>query len=262
MRPRFAAKYVVYNDDEWLPCSVASIYDAVDAVYFFVSEYPWRGPKTDNTATLDCIASLPDPDAKIHLVKGSWREEVQQRNDALERLQKDGFDYAFIIDADEIYDSHAVLQMIQYACARPEIGCWHAATVIYWKSPYFRIDPPERYHPPIFLKIGTGKFIEYCNCRSHSHELMPPQVGFQHHMSYARTDAQILKKITSFSHSHQVRPDWYEKVWLAWDHDHSITDLCPYNPGAYERAVEVPPAAVPPAVWEHLKRRNFLGVSF
>ena len=64
-------------------------------------------------------------------------------------------------------------------------------------------------------------------------------------MSYARTDEQIRRKISSFSHSHQVRIGWFENTWKAWDNDHSITDLCPYNPGVFHRAVPVPPEVLP-----------------
>lgn len=259
MRPPVAALYVVYNDDEWLPCSIASIYDAVDAVYFFASEFPWYGPPVDNAQMYRCIEEYPDPAGKIRLVRGSWREEVPQRNAALDRLAQDGFAYAFIIDADEIYDRDAAARMVAYASAKPEIGCWHTTTVIYWKSPRYRIDPPEKYHKPILLKIGAGRFIEYNNPRANAHELIPPQVGFLHHMSYARTDEQISKKLRAFGHANQIRPDWFETVWKAWDSDHRITDLCPYNPGAFERAVEVPEFAIPDVVREYLRRNNFVG---
>ncbi|MCB0324264.1 MAG: hypothetical protein KDD69_11860, partial [Bdellovibrionales bacterium] len=58
--PSFAAFYCLFDDDEWLTLSIRSIYSAVDAIYFFVSDIPWNGPQTDNTRTIETIRSFPD----------------------------------------------------------------------------------------------------------------------------------------------------------------------------------------------------------
>lgn len=247
--PGIAAFYCVYDDDEWLSYSIASIYDAMDRIYFFVATAPWNGVITDNSKTISCIQCFPDPENKIRLLRGDWRDEVEQRNQALEIMIKDGFTYAFIVDADEIYDTSSLKNMLAYACSRPEVGCWHCWFIHYWKSAGYRINPPEKHNPPVLLRLGTGSFIEYRNCLSTlPHQLIPAEIGFCHHMSYARTDQQIHRKITSFSHSHQIKPDWFESVWKAWDLDRSIKDLCPYNPGAFHEAVPVPAEVLPPVL--------------
>jgi len=261
-RSSFAAMYVVYDDTEWLECSVASIYSAIDAIYFFVSDVPWNGPPTGNQKTIECINNLHDPDGKIHLVEGHWPEEVDQRNQALAELIVDDFKYGLIIDADEIYNTNALKNMMQYAIERPEIECWHVVTTIYWKSPLYRIHPPEAYHPPVFLLLGTGGFVEYNNCLASSHDLIPPEIGFQHHMSYARSNEQIKRKINSFGHANQIREGWYEKVWMGWDDDHTITDLSPYNPGAFERTVDVSVEVLPEAVREYMAKNPHLFPDF
>ena len=111
--PSIAAFYCVYDDDEWLPYSVTSIYDAVDKIYFLVNDRPWNGPATGNERTLSCIRSQSDSDAKIQVVRGDWATEVEQRNFAMALITNDGFDYGFIIDADEIYETGALTN-----CAR------------------------------------------------------------------------------------------------------------------------------------------------
>jgi len=245
MSASIAAVYCTYDDAEWLPHSLASIYPAVDAIYILISDRPWNGPHLAPDETLQCVEAFPDPSKKIRLVRGHWSGEVEQRNAGLELLARDGFTYCFIIDSDEIYDTDALIQMFRYALSKPEVGCWHCWFIVYWKSPRYRIDPPENHHPPVLLKLGAGAFAEYRNCLAHSHELIPPQIGFCHHMSYARSDEQILKKIRSFSHSHQIDPLWFEKKWKGWDQDHAVTDLCPYNPGVFQRTAEVPLEALP-----------------
>ena len=250
MSPRVAAFYCVFDDDEWLPFSLASIYPCMEKIYFFVSHRPWNGPVTDNSTTLRVIEEFPDPDNKIELIRGEWTNEVQQRNAAMAHITIKGFDYAFIIDADEIYHPDALRNMLALAASRPEVEVWHCWFIHFWKSSGYRIDPPENHHPPILLKPGCGGFLEYRNCVANKHELIPAEIGFCFHMSYARTDEQIRRKLTAFSHSHQVAPDWFDRVWKGWDNDHSITDLCPYNPGVFERAVAVDPQLLPPVLQE------------
>ena len=248
--PTFAACYCTYDDAEWLGYSIGSIYPVVDAIYVLVSSRPWNGPPTSPEETLRLVKNFPDPAAKIKLVRGDWASEVEQRNFGLALLGRDGHDYCFIIDADEIYDTQALARMRDFAQEHPQIDCWHSWFIVYWKTPRYRIDPPEKHHPPVFLRIGTGAFLEYRNCVAGSHELIPAELGFCHHMSYARSDEQILRKIRSFSHSHQVDPQWFENKWKAWDNDRSISDLCPYNPGVFERTTEVPEAALPQVLRE------------
>ncbi len=245
MSASFAACYCTYDDAEWLGYSLASIYPAVNAIYLLVAARPWNGPFTSPDETLLVIRNFPDPDGKIRLLRGEWTSEVEQRNAALVLAAGDTHDYCFIIDSDEIYDTPALARMLEYVRARPEIGCWHCWFIVYWKTPQFRIDPPEQHHPPVFLKLHAGAFVEYRNCIADSHELIPAEVGFCHHMSYARTDEQIQRKIQSFSHSHQIDPEWFEKKWKTWDSDHSVGDLCPYNPGVFEGTAEVPESALP-----------------
>lgn len=239
-----AACYCVYDDYEWLKPSLTSIYDAVDAIYVLVSDAPWNGPFTETQQTIEVINTFPDPQKKIRLKRGSWRSEVEQRNAALALVEFEKIDYALIIDADEVYDTNSLKRMIAHAAAHPDVGCWHSLFVVYWKSPSFRIDPPEPHHPPILLRMGSGAFVEYRNCICDKHALIPPEIGFCHHLSYARTNEQMERKLKAFSHASQVRPGWYEEKWLAWDRDHSISDLNPCIPDYYQRAVPVAPEAL------------------
>ncbi len=96
-RPTFAAVYIVYDDITWLETSLESIYAECDAVYFLVSDRPWYGEPTDNRRTIDCIKNFPDAEGKIHIVHGSWKIEVDKRNEGLDILRKAGYTYCFII---------------------------------------------------------------------------------------------------------------------------------------------------------------------
>ena len=68
-----------------------------------------------------------------------------------------------------------------------------------------------------------------------------------HHMSYARSDAQILRKITTFGHARDVAPDWYdERVAQVGRRITPLRNLNPCWPAAYHQIVEQPYEALPP----------------
>lgn len=251
--PSFAAVYCVYDDAAWLAESVESIYNNVAAIYVLVSDRPWNGDAGDCSETLKLVESLPDPAGKIQLVRGSWATEAEQRNAGLDLVSEAGHGYCMVIDADEVYHPTDLRRMMKLAVNHAQIDCWHASMDTYWKSWRHRIDPREPLKPAVFLKTGSARFTENRNVSECVHGLIGPEVGFCHHLSYARSDEQLLRKIATFSHADEVRSGWYESVWRRWDSDHSMTDLHPTHPAAYKRAVEQPYWALPPVLrkkWE------------
>ncbi len=248
----FGAVYCVYDDDMWLTPSLESVYDSCDGIWFLVSDSPWNGEPTDNSSTLAKIREFPDPQGKIHLVQGDWKTETDQRNAGLEIVREAGMDYCFVVDADEIFDPASLRRMMEYAASNPYVDYWHVRMITYWKSCYYRVDPIEPCEPVLFLKAGTGSFSDYRRASEDGiHATIPMEVGFYHHMSYARTDDLVRQKITTFSHADEMQTGWYENVWLGWDSDHSMVDLHPVYPPAYHRAVPQPYEALP-SVLQHM----------
>lgn len=242
------AVYVIYEESGWLSASFRSVYPAVDYVLFLVGDRPWHG--TDSATPVDpaAVALLPDPDGKVEILRGAWATEVEQRNFGMAVLTLRGLDYCLIVDDDEVYDTEQLRGMAAYAAARPGVGCWHLNYITYWKSARYRIHPIEPYHPPVLLKVGSGGFVEYRNPATPAHELIPPEVALCHHLSYARSDERMLRKITTFSHAPQVMPGWYDRVWLGWDRCRTMTGLHPVDPPLFGSAVEQAEALLPPAL--------------
>jgi hypothetical protein len=132
--------------------------------------------------------------------------------------------------------------------ANPQVDCWRLSCFTYWKSYRYRVDPPERITAAVFVRPGTGRFVENRTYQAERHHALPLDTIAFHHMSYARTDAQTLRKISTFGHAKDVVPGWYENVWLKWDDDPSLQNLNPCWPAAYERIIEQPYEALPPAL--------------
>lgn len=234
------AIYNLYDEDFWLPYSVASIYDAVPKIFFVLNHKSWYGSQNGQESTKNCIKSLADPQKKFSVIEGLWNSEDEQRNFNLKLAIQNQFQAALIIDADEIYETSQVTEMFQHASRNPEIDCWHIHWVTYWKSVKFRIDPLEGYQPAVLLMPESCRYVETRNPLGRKHALIPPSCAICHHMSYALRDEQILRKHISFSgHSQSSVQGWFETVWKAWDSNQWLENLHPVNPTDFKRAVPV-----------------------
>lgn len=247
-KPTVAAVYCIYDDITWLTDSIESIYYIVDAIYFLIGEKPWHGESTDNLNTLECIKKFPDPAGKIHLICGTWTNETDQRNAGLDMLSKAGFTYCFVIDADEIYDPLDLQRMKEMVTSHPEIACWYIALDTYWKSYRYRIEPREQLKPVVFVKVGAARFTQNRHVGGENHSLIPSEIGICHYLGYARSDEDILKKISTSSHAHDVQSAWFENIWKKWDSDRSLINLHPTHPHTFQQAVEQPYSALPPVL--------------
>jgi hypothetical protein len=244
----FAAVCCIYDEPSWLPETIRGSYSACDRIFILLNDRPWRGPSRDQGDTERAIQGLADPEGKVRLVRGSWPTEAVERNVGLELLREAGFDYCVVLDADEIYDASELCAMMRVVETAPTVECWHVSWFTYWKSPLYRIEPPEAFKPAVFVKVGGPSFSHNRDVKAATHALISEKVGMCHHMSYARSDEAMLRKITSFSHADEIVPGWYEKVWLAWDARPELEELHPTHPPAYRHAVRQPLERLPPAL--------------
>jgi GT2 family glycosyltransferase len=255
---KFAAVCVVYEDDSWLACTLEPVYDLCDSIWFFVNDRPWYGEPTDQAPMLERIRRIPDPAGKFRVVEGHWTDEIQPRNEALQRLGDAGIDYCFVLDADEIWDPAVLGQAMDVVRQNPQVALWRAGCYTYWKSPAFRVDPPEPYRAVVFLRVGAGRFTYSRDGDAGAQAAFPiEQVAF-HHMSYARSDEVVRRKIDGCTHKFDVVPGWYENVWLKWDANPEMQDVHPCWPSAYHRVIPQPPAALPPSLRRWTEREAAL----
>lgn len=252
-RPRVAAVYCVHEDDRWLEASLESVYPACDAIVVLLGERPWNGEPRDNSSTVGILRSFPDPEGKITVTSGAWPSETDQRNAGMEIVAAGGFDYCLVVDADEVYETAELSRMIRHVSSRRYVPAWRIGMATYWKLDLHRIDPPEPYKPAAFLRPGKGRFTDKREIGEGYSETIPEELGVFHHLSYARSDDEVLRKITTFSHAHEMIPGWFENVWKRWDSDPSMEDIHPCWPSAYKRAVKVQVESLPSALRKRVR---------
>jgi len=167
--------------------------------------------------------------------------EAERRNYATKILDTD---YVFIIDADELWDKDDLQKAISMLKANPQVELLRTRCYTYWKTPDWRITPPEPLHPTVAIK----RTVNFTQCRNTDAQIVQdaPDMYF-HHFSYVGDDARIQRKIELLSRAdakdmHPVIETWYNNVWKAWTPETSenFENLHPTHPEAYKKAVKDP----------------------
>lgn len=250
---RIGVGICVHNEEDYIEYCLRSIYDFADVIAVSVNTgLPWSGNPEPLDRTLEIVNSFPDPQNKIRILAGEWDGEISQRN-ANADLIRDAANYYMIVDADEIYSRDDLDRIKKYVAMRPWVGQFRIRMNTYWKiHPIYRIDPPEPLKAYILTRLRPStRFVGLRKTNEPIRSVIPRRVASVHHFSYARPDEKILQKIRNFSHRDETVEDWYEKVWLGWDKDHSMTDLHPTHPPEYKRAVAVNIEELPEVMWSH-----------
>lgn len=248
---KFGAIYCTYDDHEYLELSFES-FKNMDKVLFLISDKPWNGEKSDNTETIKLVSRLVEKYPNVELKQGSWDDEAEQRNYGLDILFKGGIDYSFIVDTDEIYHNQHIEAMKDFIIKNQKFSAFHIEWNTYWTKDYYVINPREEFNPIVCVKVSEFKFTKNrqgttdvkraggavfkSEGQMYNGILIPPTVAFCYHLSYARKDEIIKRKIETFSHSSEVVKGWYENVWKKWTP--ASTNLHPVTPEQYKQAVK------------------------
>jgi len=111
------ATMIVYNEEEYLPLSLKSIYNHVDRIVIVEGAIqkliksgfaPENGRSTDRTNEI--INEFPDPDKKIIVTHGKFKHKNGQRNVCLRHVNPG--DWVFIVDADEVYSEQNISTLV------------------------------------------------------------------------------------------------------------------------------------------------------
>lgn len=247
----FGAVYCTYDDHEYLKLSIES-FKNMEKVLFLINDIPWHGEKSDNSETINYVKNLCEKYPNFAMTQDHWENETDQRNAGLERFFKEGIDYCFIVDSDEIYHNQHVEAIQKYILDNQKFSAFHVEWNTYWTKRYYVINPREDYNPVICVKVSEYQFTENrlgttsikragsavfrTEDQPYNGILIPPEIAFCYHLSYARTDENILRKIKSFSHSSEIIEGWYDNIWKKWTP--ASTNLHPIAPAQYKQAVK------------------------
>jgi len=251
---KFAAMYCLYDDYEYLDISLES-FKNIDKILFLISDVPWNGNKDqrNNIDTINHVKNLCNKNSNYELITGHWINEINQRNFGLSKLFKENYDYTFIIDNDEIYHDYHIENIKKFILSNTKYSAFHIEWNTYWKKDYYIIHPRENFNPVIVVKISEYLFttirlgttnikragpaiFRVENNNEYNGILIPSNVAICYHLSYARTDNFIKRKLETNSHASEFIKNWYENVWKKWIP--SMQNLHPVTPEQYKIAVK------------------------
>lgn len=248
---RIAALYAVYNDEDLIEYSLRSIYSEIDEIVICLATKPWFGPTRKPDSTLKKIKSFPDPENKITLITGQWPSEPAQRQAALD-VVRDRATHCLVIDADELYKRGHLRMLKEIAAHNPQIGQFRIGMNTYWKSPLVRIDPPEPYMPLIISRVTPQtSFVDLRATNEGPVASIKRSDAILYHFSYVRTNEKTKSKIENFSHADEIKPGWFENIWMAWDDNPLMENIHPTHPHCYKRAIFEPKECLPKVMWDH-----------
>lgn len=238
---RFAAHILMFDCSQFILRTIDNCAPFVEKIYIAYSELPWtynseaRNLYT-NTTSKNIINSSPNLHM-IELIEGVWANEEDQRNACLERAKADGFDYLIIQDADEFYTDEAYKINLDEIASNPAdvyTNPWY----VFWKSTEFILESKDGELTSVNpgFAINCKSDVKFNCCRTTTSNNIYHLSGVAHHLAYALTDEQILRKISTWGHSQQFNRDsWYHRKWLRWNE--TTRNLHPVNPVYWRKAI-------------------------
>jgi hypothetical protein len=210
---KIALLIIAYNEEEYIGACIKQWKGLVDKTVVLLSVKPWYGSQSEADKTLFIARDLG-----AEVIARYWETEAEQRSWGLARLYD--YDYVIINDPDEFYtedDRKNIIKVLQEGSEK----CYRVNNVItYWKTPEYIFDPPDRHKPIIAVSPKEISFYEHRqpmpkdrkvleNCQP----VMPVSI---HHFSWVKPDKKIKAKIENFSHFDQIKPNWFDNIWLKW----------------------------------------------
>lgn len=233
---KIAANYCVYNEANYIGYSLQSIYPFVDKIIILISDGPWKGQSGPKDRTSEIITKFPDSEKKIVSHRGRWRNQTEERNYALRMSRDLGMDFYWVVDADEIYDERVAHFLTGEILRYPEIVNFYCGWWTYWRSFYYRIEPPET---STFVIGRITPAFQFIHARQPEKGTSCSLDCFLHHYSYARPFERIKRKMTNITGpGSPVLPGWFEK-FKNWPQNKNIGDLHPYWPGHWKKAIKI-----------------------
>lgn len=205
---KFIAAIVVYNEQDMLPGCLDELVDVLP-VMVSISK-PWEG-----THTYFDLTKARALERDVILIENDFDSEREQRNYLMQKAQDDGYDYVFIIDADEYYTAESIQNAMKFIEQNSEIERFNISVCYtFWKNAEYELLPRFFNIIPVCYK-SSMRFTGYRNIDTKSVLVMPENV-ICYHFSFAGSDDRILNKLTHFSHASEMSATWFENIWKKW----------------------------------------------
>jgi len=153
------------------------------------------------------------------------RRAALQRNLVLDEIEEN-FQWAWLIDADEIYTDKEAVQLWEYFFKHfPWAQGVTVRTHTYWRSMRWKVLPPEPIQAMVIMRTSERLNLGRSFVHGSSLQGVPWEVCAFRHYSWAKEPWRVRRKISNWGHALEVSPGWYDNVFEAWTPGCDMEDL-------------------------------------
>ena len=240
---KWIAHSPVYNQEHFISQWVQNASAYADVVLALFSELPWtynpkarKNFKPDSTGKI--LSELKNRYPKLMVIKDVWEDETAERNRAILEARNLGGRYLLIVDADEFFLADDIKKAMAFIEQNPA-DCWEIPHIQLIKQDNWRVeteDDPQYVEFAIDLE-RVKKFKAKRKPEAKKIVRIPPEVCKCYHYSYLMPYEKLVEKLNSFGHAHQIRRNWFKKVWPKIKP--GASSFHPVYPDAWKGVIEV-----------------------
>lgn len=243
---KFSFGMIVFNGEYFLPQVLDGVYDFAHEIVVVegsdeISRPLANADGTSTDRTWELLQNYPDPQNKIKLIRGIFKDKDEQSNAFMAHLTGD---FVWLLDSDEMYQPADMERIARALHDDPELmavemrhrvffgGLDRVAGGRHWENEFWRIHrlyPGARYigHRPVNVMHPCGVPM---NSMKHISANQLDEWGIRmYHYSYV-LDAQVKEKMRYHAHWRPTKYprerdvnyfhyDYIEKIWEPWKTD-------------------------------------------
>lgn len=220
---KIASVCCVYNEAHYLPRHLKHMPKWVDEQIVLLSEKPWYGEELPDDGSEDLAK-----ECGATVLKYAWPNEEEQRQAGQDYLSD--CDWILNLEPDEFLSNEDWEKLHQFILSDPPLDAYVIKQRVFWGKG-MESDPPEDFKP-IILTRPSVSFPEKRNVNT-AWDVIPDIILL--HFAWARTDAEIWKKVSHYSHAVDFdTKKWFDEVWMA----RKTENVHPTTPSAIPRLIK------------------------
>jgi len=188
----------------------------------------------------------------IHCIEGEWEDEVDCTTALLRELSARGITHALLMEPEDVLAGGDLACMLEFVKAHPEAGQFLARCRDYWKSPSFRIDPPDQEARVAISRITSSTRMLAPGRTSEPTVIsLPESTGALHRFTFASPSKVVKQRVATMEISSDVRRRWEAEVWQSWNGQRNQRNLHPVSPERFRAAQRINLASLPQSLGGH-----------
>jgi GT2 family glycosyltransferase len=246
--PKISVYCLAFNQDHFIESWVKNASAYADEIIVMYSKYPWNyNPQARNLITPDntgkILHKLKKKYPNLNIYEGQWKNETDERNEALRLAKKNGSEWLLTVDTDEFYTPEEIFKAYFWMLQNPS-EVWKMYHIQLVKKPNWSVITPQG-NPCFEFAIDLKHVQKFENKRlpkARIFKTIPENICKNWHFSYVMPFNKIVEKLSSFGHMQEIRPNWLKEIWPRVKP--GIKNFHPVDPSGWQRIKVVQPPKV------------------